>query len=224
VATAGRQAPTETDGGLTSRGERTRQRLLEVSVRRFAERGYRETSLSAIAREAGVSPAAVYAYTSGKEALLLAAFEYDVERLFQKAMPRSAGEQTPWVGVVARAVAALPEHPLAHRVLRGLEPELTPRLPGMPSLGRLRAALERSLRSGQEDGTVRADIDPARIAVGLEVLLVSTLLASVQSESSGDPVRREGVLALLAAALLQPAALLPPAAPVPAAAAPEEPA
>jgi AcrR family transcriptional regulator len=204
VGSAGQQAAAASDGGLTSRGERTRQRLLEVAVRRFAERGYRETSLSAIAREAGVSPAAVYAYASGKEGLLLAAFEYDVERLFQKAMPGTTEAQSPWIGVVVRAVAALPEHPLAHRVLRGLEPELTPRLPGAPSLGRLRAALERALRAGQDAGTVRTDIDVVKIAVGLEVLLVSTLLATVQAESAGDPVRREGVLALIAAALLPP--------------------
>jgi AcrR family transcriptional regulator len=202
VETADHQATAEAEGGFTSRGERTRQRLLEVAVRRFAERGYRETSLSAIAREAGITPAAVYAYAAGKEGLMLAAFEYDVERLFGVAMPRPADAPSPWVGVVARAVEALPAHPLAHRVLRGLEPDLTPRLREAPSLGRLRAAIERSLRAGQAVGSVRADIDAAQIAVGLEVLLVSTLLAAVQSDAAGDETRRQGVLALLAAALL----------------------
>jgi AcrR family transcriptional regulator len=199
VGTPDQQGVLERAGSLTSRGERTRQRLLEVAIRRFAERGYRETSLSAIAREAGVTPAAVYAYAAGKEGLMRAAFEHDVELLFDEAVPGVDDVPAPWLGLVPLMLAGLPAHPLAHRVLRGLEPELTPRLRDAPSLGLLRAALERTLRAGQQAGSVRPELDAAQVARGLEALLVSLLLAAVQT---GPSDAGQGVLALLATALL----------------------
>ena len=48
-----------------TKGERTRRRLLELAVRRFADEGYRATSVSAIARDAGITQAAVYATRQG---------------------------------------------------------------------------------------------------------------------------------------------------------------
>ncbi len=58
-----------------SKGDRTRQRLLEIAVQRFAADGYRRTSVSDIARDAGLTPAATYAYFRNKEALFQAAAE-----------------------------------------------------------------------------------------------------------------------------------------------------
>ena len=40
------------------KGERTRRRLLDIAVQRFAADGFRRTSVSDIAREAGLTPAA----------------------------------------------------------------------------------------------------------------------------------------------------------------------
>ena len=48
------------------KGERTRARLLEIAIRRFAADGFRRTSVSDIAREAGLSPAAAYASLPAK--------------------------------------------------------------------------------------------------------------------------------------------------------------
>jgi AcrR family transcriptional regulator len=214
----------ETSGTRTERsprGERTRQRLIEVAIRQFAARGYKETSLSSIAREAGVTPAAVYAYADGKEALLHLAFDHDAEGLFALAVPPTAdlpaqaptGQASadhPWVGSIVRMIAVLPDHPLVHRVLRGLEPDLVPRLHARSAATRMRHVLERMLRDGQARGSVRTDIDPARLAVGLEVLLLSTLLATVQAEGGSVEggayeVRRDGMIALIRAALDPPA-------------------
>src|ERR671910_1608635 len=71
------------------KGERTRQRLLEIAVRRFAADGFRRTSVSDIAREAGLTPAAAYAYFAGKDGLFQAAVDADASALIEAA--RSAG-------------------------------------------------------------------------------------------------------------------------------------
>ncbi|WP_396643127.1 TetR/AcrR family transcriptional regulator [Microbacterium sp.] len=54
--------------------QETRQRIIEAAVLRFAESGYQATTLSSIAREAGVSTETVKTAASKAE-LLLAAFE-----------------------------------------------------------------------------------------------------------------------------------------------------
>ncbi len=107
--------------GELSKGDRTRARLLDVAVARFARDGYRRTSVSDIARDAGVTPAAVYAYFAGKEALFVAAVDRDADGLIDSA--RAARHGTT---VVARLVAfvdalaaRLEHHPLARRVLAG---------------------------------------------------------------------------------------------------------
>src|SRR5918995_6351493 len=71
------------------KGARTRQRLLEIAVRRFAADGFRRTSVSDIAREAGLTPAAAYAYFAGKDGLFQAAVDAHASALIEAA--RSAG-------------------------------------------------------------------------------------------------------------------------------------
>ncbi len=49
------------------RGARTRRRLLEAALRRFAEAGFHETGVEEIARDAGVSRATFYQYFDSRE-------------------------------------------------------------------------------------------------------------------------------------------------------------
>jgi AcrR family transcriptional regulator len=52
------------------RGARTRQRLLEVALRRFADVGFHATGVEEIARDAGVSRATFYQYFDSREQLV----------------------------------------------------------------------------------------------------------------------------------------------------------
>jgi AcrR family transcriptional regulator len=51
------------------RGEATRSQLIEVATRLFADRGYEDTSIEAVLREAGVSRGSLYHHFASKEAL-----------------------------------------------------------------------------------------------------------------------------------------------------------
>jgi AcrR family transcriptional regulator len=52
-----------------ARGEATRSQLIEVATRLFADRGYEDTSIEAVLREAGVSRGSLYHHFASKEAL-----------------------------------------------------------------------------------------------------------------------------------------------------------
>ena len=186
------------------KGERTRQRLLDIAVQRFAVDGFRRTSVSDIAREAGLTPAAAYAYFAGKEGLFQAAVDTDAGALIEAARSAaaegaSAREQLfLFVGELRERVD---DHPLARRVLSGLEPEVAARLLTIPSLVALTAALADELTEAQAASDIRADVDPAEVAVGLETIVLALLMAELQTGLTVEPERQAGVLAVMDAAL-----------------------
>jgi AcrR family transcriptional regulator len=189
---------------VPGKGERTRQRLLDIAVRRFAADGFRRTSVSDIAREAGLTPAAAYAYFAGKDGLFQAAVDADAGALIDVA--RVAGER----GGSARDQLFLfvnelwervDQYPLARRVLSGLEPEVAARLVTIPSLVALTAELADDLAEAQAGGDIRPDVDPAELAVGLETIVLALLMAELQTGLTVEPERRAGVLAVVDAAL-----------------------
>jgi AcrR family transcriptional regulator len=82
-----------------ARGEATRAQLIAIATRMFAERGYEETSIEAVLREAGVSRGSLYHHFAGKEALFEAVAE---------AVETSVGAQTlAAANGIAEPVAAL---------------------------------------------------------------------------------------------------------------------
>jgi AcrR family transcriptional regulator len=59
-------------GSMTKRaaqGQATREQLIEVATRLFAEQGYEDTSIEAVLAAAGVSRGALYHHFAGKDAL-----------------------------------------------------------------------------------------------------------------------------------------------------------
>jgi AcrR family transcriptional regulator len=186
------------------KGERTRRRLLDIAVQRFAVDGFRRTSVSDIAREAGLTPAAAYAYFAGKEGLFQAAVDTDAGALIEAARSAAAGGASAreqlflFVGELRERVD---DHPLARRVLSGLEPEVAARLMTIPSLVSLTAALADELAEAQAASDIRADVDPAEVAVGLETIVLALLMAELQTGLTVEPERQAGVLAVMDAAL-----------------------
>jgi AcrR family transcriptional regulator len=186
------------------KGERTRARLLEIAIRRFAADGFRRTSVSDIAREAGLTPAAAYAYFAGKEAFFQAAVDADASGLVAEAREAVGFGEFSFDNLVV-FLAALRErvesHPLARRVLAGLEPEVAARLLTIPTLVGFTALLSELLAEAQAAGRVRAGVDPAELAIGLETIVLTLLMGELQTGLDVEPERQAGVVAVLAAAL-----------------------
>ena len=80
------KAPPPTASSRPARvdAQRNRQRLLDAALEAFTQRGL-EASLEAIARTAGVGIGTLYRHFPTREALALAAYQHDVERLCESA-------------------------------------------------------------------------------------------------------------------------------------------
>jgi len=181
-----------------TKGERTRRRLLELAVRRFADDGYRATSVSAIAREAGISQAAVYAYFANKEALFEAAVDLDAAELIAGARAE-LDEDLPLVellpGLLVHLRLGVDHHRLARRVLAGQEPEVIHRLADLPALQDITAELADMLREARARGEIETTVDPDTLAVGVETVVLSLLMSAVQVPGEADS-RVPGILAV----------------------------
>jgi AcrR family transcriptional regulator len=190
-----------------TKGERTRRRLLALAIERFGERGYRSTSVSEVARAGGLTQAAVYAYFDGKDALFDAAVDADAEAVIDEIRSQLEGADPRMLipSFLLGALGSLDHHPLVRRVLAGDEKAALERLLNLPALTHLTEWLAQSFARGQDQGTVRADIDPEIIADGAESLLLGLLMAVVQVGGTHENRRQVGVLALFDAAIRPPA-------------------
>ena len=174
---------------VLAKGQRTRTAILEAAITRFGRDGFRATSVADIARDAGVGGTVAYAYFPGKEALFLAAVDEDAAGVIGEGLASIEATLSGWHQVLMTTlVAAVERHPLARRLLAGLEPEVTARVLEIPALAELRAAVAERLAREQAAGTVRADIDPVAVGSGLVTLVLSLLMSIVQV--GGDAVGR----------------------------------
>ncbi len=205
VAAAG--DPTEGAGPAT-KGERTRLRLLDLAIERFGERGYRATSVSEIARGAGLTQAAAYAYFPSKEALFDAAVDADAVALVDAAKARATavpvGQLVPML--IMCLLAELEHHPLTRRVVGGHEPDALQRLVNLPALGRLTGDIADAVRTAQSRGEVRDDVDADLFASGAETIVVSLVMSVTQVGASTETRRQLGVLSIFDAVLRPPSA------------------
>jgi AcrR family transcriptional regulator len=188
------------------KGVRTRHAILEEAIRQFAILGHKGSSVSSIARNVGLNPSAVYVYFPSKQALFEAAVDADAAGLIGEALPDLlAGTLDGQFGqIFTSLLSCLPSHPLARRVLEGKEGMGIERLAQLPSEIRLHRGLTTALRKGQEDGTVRSDIDPELCAIGLEAIVTALLIAILQTGGAPDPRTSAGVLAVLEASVESP--------------------
>ncbi|RLK52617.1 TetR/AcrR family transcriptional regulator [Microbacterium telephonicum] len=153
--------------GAYAKGIARRQEILDRAIEVFAQRGSERTSLRAIAREVGVTHAALTHYFGSLEELLVEVYresEADadshvappVEVTPGEAMRISAEENRAIPGLVqlySRLVAASLEegHLAAHTFVT-------------ERFARLRASMADGVRRHQDAGRIRADVDPELVA------------------------------------------------------------
>ena len=187
-----------------SKGELTRRAVLDAAIARFGRDGYRATSVADIARDASVGGTVAYAYFPNKEALFLAAVDHDAAAVIEEGVTHILEDlgADDWRGtLVFTLVDAVDRHPLARRLLAGLEPEVTARVMEIPALHELRKACAERLRTEQASGRARPDIDAAAVANGIVTICLSLLRSVVQIGSDVTVIYAEDVATVFAAAL-----------------------
>ena len=144
-----------------SRGAGTRQRIIDEASRLIAERGYRETTMKAVAERVGVTEPAVYRHFENKAQLLLT--------VFTEAVGGSPLVRHDQGGAVARLPesAALLTGPDFHMLRRliaemysaaAIDPDVAVLAHGFVSGAAER--VKRDLAMGIADGELPADLNP----------------------------------------------------------------
>lgn len=196
--------PSSTSDRQSGRGAATRRAILDAAIARFGREGYRATSVADIARDAGVSGTAAYAYFAGKEGLFLAAVDEDAAAVISEGVAGTVLEPRveDWPQkMLASLLAAVERHPLARRLLAGLEPEVTMRVLDVPALAELRKAAAEQLRAEQAAGQARGDVDAAAVADGVVAIMLALLMSVVQLGPATADQYGASVAAVLDAAI-----------------------
>jgi AcrR family transcriptional regulator len=193
----------------SGKGAQTRRAILDAAISRFGREGFRPTSVADIARDAGVGGTVPYAYFPGKEALFLAALDEDAAAVIEEGLHNVVAGDFAGIGdwrqkLIFTLVDAVDHHPLARRMLAGLEPDVTDRVLEIPALAELRKACTERLRQEQLAGTVREDIDPITIANGMVAIILSLLMSVVQLGTGTAATYGRDVAAVFEAALNPP--------------------
>lgn len=164
-----------------TKGEQTRQAILAAAIARFGRDGYRATAVADIARDAAVGGTVAYAYFPGKEALFLAAIDEDAAAVIREGLSTVVADVQDWrQTLIFTLVSAVERHPLARRLLAGLEPDVTERVLEIPALAELRKACAERILAEQLAGTVRTDIDAVSMGNGIVSIMLSLLMSVVQ--------------------------------------------
>ena len=203
------EAP-EADPTPETKGAQTRRAILQAAIARFGRDGFRSTSVVDIARDASVGGTVAYAYFPNKEALFLAAVDEDAAGVIKKGLATVLDVRSDvrrWHDtLIFTLVEAVERHPLARRLLAGLEPDVTFRVLEIPALNELRKACTELLRTGQAAGTVRADIDPVSVGNGIIALMLAVLMSVTQVGNEAAVAYSHDVAAVFEAALTAPPA------------------
>jgi TetR/AcrR family fatty acid metabolism transcriptional regulator len=163
---AGPEGPDYTRQTLTDRSiapEERRRVILDAAVRVFARKGYHTCRVGEIAEEAGVSHGLLYHYFASKEEVLETVFREtwsDLLGAMRTVEESSASAPEKLRQVAAILLRAWRRDPDLVRVLVR-EVARSPQLPGrVDELRQAFRAIERIVARGQEDGELRADVDP----------------------------------------------------------------
>jgi AcrR family transcriptional regulator len=184
-----------------TKGQRTRERLLRAAVLRFGAQGYRATSVSQLSRDAGLTPAAAYAYFADKDAIWAAAVTDDLDALDLEVRDRAMSSAGPLYELMVALVHAMGDHELTRRVLiegspADLQLVLTHRL-----FAGTTERVERGLRARQQAGVLPPDAKPAVLALGIETVMFSMVRSAVRDGFDSDPSRIEAVVEVLRSAV-----------------------
>lgn len=153
--------------GAYAKGIARRQEILDRAIEVFAERGADRTSLRAIAREVGVTHAALTHYFGSLEELLVAVYE---ESTVPERQPSSPAEDATPVEMMiesARLNRSIPGLVQLYSTLVATaleEGHPAARVFATGRFTRLRDRLADIVRKQQAAGRIRADIDPDAVA------------------------------------------------------------
>lgn len=156
---ANRQAPGHQRDAMRADAQHNRERILRVAHDAFAESG--DASLNSIAKRAGVGIGTVYRHFPTREALILAVYRHDVQRLVES-VPALLAEHPPldalrmWFERLAGYVKI--KHGLGDALHAATAQDIV-----SETYGPVTAAIGELLRACEAAGSVRPGLDPGDV-------------------------------------------------------------
>ena len=156
-------------------------RILDCAARFFAKLGFRKTSISAIATEAGVAKGTVYLAAESKQDLFYQVLHKEIREGIaygaQRIDPRRAADELLFE-VLNADFEFFDDRPLVRDLLVGhASRAVQGRIDQFDELRRLaRSNFREVLRLGQRQGLFRLEVDVDQVATLLQDLQVATLL------------------------------------------------
>ncbi len=174
---------------LTSKGARTRARIVEEAATLIHERGVAATTLEDVKVAAGVSGSQMYHYFPDKDELVQAVIDYQADAIVnrnRRALSSTNGVETWQKMVIAAAKRTKAKGGCALGSLAGQLAESDPEARALIAAGfdQWAAALADGLRTLHADGKLPDGIDPDDLAVTLLATLEGGLLLSQVQQRS----------------------------------------
>lgn len=161
-----------------SKGEQTRQRILERAAPLLNRHGFANAPVSEIMRVTGLQKGGLYNHFASKEELSLAAFDLMMERINQRVYETHRSKTSPLEQLLAHIELVAGGHtvmeggcPILNSIVESddANPALRERVRGV--LERWRGFLSRIIAEGIVRGEIRPDVNPDEVAT----LLISML-------------------------------------------------
>ncbi len=177
----------------------TRQRLLTVGTRLFAEQGLRATHAADLADAAGVSVGTLYAHFGDKDGLLEAVLRSSIDeirdgldRLWEIVLDGDAEDvdATTFAAVIVGFVSA---DPARARLL--FSPEVRAAEVGQRLLGEIRAINVSNIAACADAGLLRPELDPTATAHALLGMIIEVLQWWTSDVDGIDPAAVSATLA-----------------------------
>jgi TetR/AcrR family transcriptional repressor of nem operon len=181
---------TETKASVT-KGERTRQKIVETAAVLFNQRGFTGCSMGDIVAASGLEKGTLYGHFSTKEELALLAFDYAWKNTSDKRLRN--------VETVSNAVDKLRLHidnyvntpsfpggcPLLNCVVDADDGNLALRTRVRKALKDWEDLLAKIVQGGQSDGEINPEIDPYSVAnLVISMLEGATVVARINKRSA----------------------------------------
>jgi AcrR family transcriptional regulator len=174
--------------------QQTREKISQVALRLFAERGYDHTTLAEIAEAAEVAPRTIFAYFESKEDILLCGERSFLDDLKRRLDERPAGTTT--VDALREFLSEIPpqdEEDLLRKKVMSANPEL--QMKAHAGHTRLEPMLAESI--AKDLGAEPDDLQPMLAAASVTAAFISVRDRIFAAEAGGEPMTHEQAMATL---------------------------
>jgi AcrR family transcriptional regulator len=174
--------------------QQTREKIAQVALRLFAERGYDHTTLAEIAEAADVAPRTIFAYFESKEDILLCGERSFLDDLKRRLDERPEGTTT--VDALREFLSEIPpqdEDDLLRKKVMSENPEL--QMKAHAGHTRLEPMLAESI--AKDLGAKPDDLQPMLAAASVTAAFISVRDRIFAAEAGGEPMTHEQAMATL---------------------------